>query len=59
MNIQKLAPDAREYFESLPSYVQESLIQSGINVCGKQELEALAKNLLALHSPEPPSDDSV
>lgn len=37
--------EAREYFNSLPSYIQETMVQSGISFCSKTELEQYVHQL--------------
>lgn len=39
-NINALPSDAKEYFESLPLYMQVNITQSGAGMQTKQELEA-------------------
>lgn len=37
-NKEKLPPDARQYFNSLPIFLQESIIQTGVDLKTKKEL---------------------
>ena len=39
-------PDFREYFESLPKFVQETLMQSSGIGKSEEELRSIAENLL-------------
>ena len=46
MQKEKLEPDALEYFHSLPELLQEQLIESGVNLTTREELEQYCKNVL-------------
>ncbi len=41
-----LDPQAKAYFNSLPALLQEQIVESGVKLCTKEELEAYAKNAL-------------
>lgn len=38
--------EAREYFQTLPASVQEQLMQSGVSLTTREELEACRKHLM-------------
>lgn len=44
-NLKNLSSDAVEYFNSLPKFVQENIMQSGVTLNSKSELEMTAANL--------------
>ena len=50
MQKEKLEPDALEYFNSLPELLQEQLVESGVNMTTRQELEDYCKNVLKTSS---------
>ena len=41
----KLALDARHYFDSLPLFLKESLIQTGVELTTKEELINFCENV--------------
>ncbi len=43
-NIEKLDRDAKEYFYSLPALFQEQIIESGVSLNSKEELEKYYKS---------------
>ena len=45
----KLEPDAKAYFETLPSLLQENLIQTGVDLRTKAELEQYCDSILSKH----------
>lgn len=45
-DIEKMDKNARDYFDSLPPALQETLMQSGVTMTTKQQLEAYCKNAL-------------
>lgn len=38
--------ETRQYFDSLPAMLQENIMQSGVEITSKQDLENYVKNLL-------------
>ncbi len=42
-DLNMLTPDARLYFDTMPAMLQASLVQSGVKLTTKDELEAFAK----------------
>lgn len=46
-DINKLPENAREYFNSLPKNIQETIMQSGISITSKQDLESLYNHFTA------------
>ena len=46
MSIEQKDPQAKAYFDFLPAFVQESIMQSGVNFNDITELRKCAQNLL-------------
>ena len=46
MQKEKLEPAALEYFKTLPELLQEQLVESGVNLTTREELENYCKNVL-------------
>lgn len=46
MSIQETNPEAKAYFDSLPLFVQESIMQSGANFNDIDQLKQCAQNLM-------------
>lgn len=46
MQKKDLEPDAREYFDSLPELLREQLVESGVTMTTRKELEDYCKNVL-------------
>lgn len=42
---EKFDVQTREYFNSLPKFIQESIMQSSAVITNRQELETIAKNI--------------
>ncbi len=42
--------EAQEYFDSLPKFIQESVMQGNQDICSKEELMQCAKNLMNQNS---------
>lgn len=42
----KFDSETLEYFETLPRFVKESIMQSGVEIQNKEDLERCAKNIL-------------
>lgn len=38
--------DSNQYFMSLPAYVQETIKQSGVEICSEEELRSCAEKLM-------------
>lgn len=51
-NLSKITPEAQAYFETLPKLVQESIIQSGVQIQNKEDMENFIGGLLPTESPE-------
>ncbi|MCI8623445.1 MAG: hypothetical protein HFG26_07250 [Provencibacterium sp.] len=39
-------PAMKQYFDSLPPYVQENIKQAGSDICSLEELKSCAQNLM-------------
>jgi len=46
MDVSKFNEETREYFETLPIFVKESVMQSGLEINSREELEKCAKSVL-------------
>ena len=46
MQKKDLTPEAREYFDSLPELLREQLVESGVVMTPREELEDYCKNVL-------------
>lgn len=44
----KFSPEMISYFDSLPKYVQETIVQSKENITTIEELESIARNIVEL-----------
>lgn len=45
-----LQPDVQRYFDQLPSFLQENIMQSGIEIQSVSHLEQIANNMLEENS---------
>jgi len=45
-DIQNYDRETRAYFDTLPKFVQENIIQSGVNATTKGDLEKIAAHLM-------------
>ncbi len=45
-DLEKMDQSAREYFDSLPPTLQEQLMQCGVTMTTKEQLETYCKNAL-------------
>lgn len=39
-------PQMKQYFDSLPAYVQENIMQTGVELCNMDQLRSCAENLM-------------
>ena len=44
-NYTKIPESARAYFDTLPKSVQEQILQSGVTVSSKEDLETIYRNI--------------
>lgn len=49
-NLEKMDQSTKEYFHSLPASVQEQILQSGVTLTTKEELQTCYENLLKKNS---------
>ena len=45
-DLQRMAPDAKAYFDSLPPMLQTTVMQSGVTMTTKEQLETYCNNVL-------------
>lgn len=45
-NLKSMDPAARSYFDSLPQTLKEQIVQSGVQLCTREDLERYCKNAL-------------
>lgn len=50
-DLEKMTASARDYFNSLPPALQESIMQSGVTMTTRDQLETFCKNTLQSHCP--------
>lgn len=51
-DLEKMTASAREYFNSLPPTLQESIMQSGVTLTTRDQLESFCKNTLQPQQPK-------
>lgn len=51
-NIQSMDMQARTYFDSMPQALKEQIVQSGVKLCTKEDLEQYCKNALGNTQPQ-------
>lgn len=45
-DLQRMTPDAKAYFDSLPPMLQTTVMQSGVTMTTKEQLETYCNNVL-------------
>ena len=50
IKFENLDSQAKAYFESLPTAFQESIMQSGVEMTTKEQMEAFCKNVMGQKS---------
>ncbi len=52
-DLEKMDQNAREYFDSLPAVMQEQIMQCGVTMTTRDQLETYCKNTLESGEKEP------